>query len=422
MSAIKTDKDRIVSTARGLLRHSCEIVQHQLEMERVTGAHFNLFHIFGIGHYEVSTHSPLLGDLLNPSGSHGQGATFLRCFLQTPGIKHLFDAAGTQSLFDAESARVRLEFSLGPVTETTGGRLDIFIADKAGRQIAIENKIHAKEQRNWVRRYRNGLRDDACLIYLTLRGDKPLQVDEESEEKVVCISFVTTIIKWLEACRKEVATVPIVRESLTQYIHLIQKLTHQNPSSRMNDAIINSVLDREEIFQAYRALRDADWAIRGKIIRDLVARITPQLPIGIEVIRMPEGNSAKAEGFFFATPELKRRNLLVAIEFESHSYRNCFFGFKALNLQEPFPENSPVREAILKQFSLKFEKCQSTAYWPAWAWWTPRQQWDDDVLQHIAFGGGQFEEEILALICDLFGVASSFCTGIADSATSASRV
>ena len=46
-----------------------------------TGENFNLFAILGRETDEVRTHSAILAELLDPSGSHGQGAVFLRQFV-----------------------------------------------------------------------------------------------------------------------------------------------------------------------------------------------------------------------------------------------------------------------------------------------------------------------------------------------------
>src|SRR5690349_20393444 len=99
-------------------------LSHTEALARATGKHFNIFQILGIGHLEVKTHSPILGELLDPHGRHGQGAMFLRLFLSQFGI----------SDFDPESkaAKMDLEYWVGPVTERSGGRIDIVVKDGKG--------------------------------------------------------------------------------------------------------------------------------------------------------------------------------------------------------------------------------------------------------------------------------------------------
>src|SRR5580692_3482102 len=100
-----------------LLRFAGAHRRHTEALARATGEQFNIFKILGIGHYEVATHSPMLGNLLNPKGSHGQGDVFLRLFVNSMGIAN----------FDSASAHLELEYHIGTVTDKSGGRIDIVI-------------------------------------------------------------------------------------------------------------------------------------------------------------------------------------------------------------------------------------------------------------------------------------------------------
>jgi hypothetical protein len=88
-----------------LLRFTESHNHHTEALLRATGEQFNVFNILGIGHYEVKTHSPMLGELLNPKGRHGQGAMFLRLFLGQFGI--------TDFVADSETAKLDLEYGIG---------------------------------------------------------------------------------------------------------------------------------------------------------------------------------------------------------------------------------------------------------------------------------------------------------------------
>lgn len=384
-----------------LLAHVRELIGHRRELLRATGEHFNIFQILGVGHYEVSTHSAMLCNLLSPSGSHGQGAAFLKCFIAVLGL----DGA-----FDADSACVKPEASIGRRTDTAGGRLDILITDKAGGKIAIENKIHADEQDNWVRRYLNGLRPNGQLIYLTLDGSNPKQMAETDRGKVMCISYASAIVKWLEECRKEVATVPIVREGLTQYIHLIQHLTNQNTSNRMTEEIVKSVLETPGSFDAFCAMRDTENAVKGRIVCDFAERVRSKIPEEFELISTPKGNCEAYDGFAFSTPDLKARNLNAVVSFDSKQYGNCFVGFELLNRDELIVEPSKEWKVLTEKFKAKINKVASSGRWPAWTQWTIHPHWgDNDTLRMIKFEGSrQFEEEFISVVSDLLEVAKAF--------------
>lgn len=386
-----------------LLAQIRESVAHRRELLRATGEHFNIFQILGVGHYEVSTHSAMLCDLLSPSGSHGQGAAFLKLFIA---------ALGLNGAFDADSACVKPEVSIGPRTDTTGGRLDILITDKARRQIAIENKIHADEQDNWVRRYLNALLPDANLIYLTLDGSSPEEMDDADSGKVMCISHASSMVKWLEECRKEVATVPIVREGLTQYIHLIQHLTNQNTSNRMTEEIVKSVLANPESFDAFCAMRDTENAIKGRIVCDFARRVAPKLPHEFTMISSPKGTCERFDGFGFITSELEARNLKAVVSFDSKQYGSCFVGFELLDQRLEFPEQS--KERLHKGFGDLFGKASSGGPWPTWIYWSRYPHWNNELLRLIAFEQVGFDEDFVSVVSDLLVVANAFTREMAE--------
>lgn len=412
VSELSRATDQRMICIQGLLRYARELVSHRVELQRATGEQFNLFQILGVGHYEVSTHSALLCNLLDPCGSHGQGSTFLKCFIA---------ALNLDSPFDAESANVRPEVSIGPRTDSTGGRLDILITDKNGRQLAIENKVHAGEQENWVRRYRNGLRPDAHLIYLTLDGSSPSQLDGDQRDAVLCVSYADSILKWLDLCRKEAATVPIVRESLSQYRHLIQHLTHQNASSRMSDEIVKSVLQSQQDFDAYCALRDAEKDIKAAIVQGLAERLRPNIPSGFDMVAIPT-SSEKHDGFVFTTSGLTKHNVKAVVSFDSPGYGACFYGFEVLDTSNLIVEPSEVWKVLTRHFKSKFFKCSSSGRWPAWTYWTLRKDWNDDVLRLIKFSSLQFDDEILGIIKDLCDVAQAFVDEMSASVSNESSI
>ncbi len=181
-----------------------------------TGQSFNLFKILDCERDEVKTHSAILAELLDPNGSHGQGAVFARLFAErfkipTDGI---------------ESAGVRRE-----VTISDGSRVDILLQTD-DMCIVVENKIHAKDRSNQLERYHMHARQwpRFRVIYLTLHGEDPSDgsLGKLDQGDVLCISYEVDVLAWLDDCIKEVVRVPQIREIVAQYQTLLRKLTGQS--------------------------------------------------------------------------------------------------------------------------------------------------------------------------------------------------
>lgn len=132
------------------------------EINKEEARGFNVFHIMGLGHKEVQTHTPFLHELLNPEGSHGQGVLFLKLFLKNIGIPVDEDI----SLRDW---RVHKECDYIDLRLTNHKRL---------QAIFIENKIYSeahseqisKNYEKWKKHYVQG---EGKFLYLTLDGSEP---------------------------------------------------------------------------------------------------------------------------------------------------------------------------------------------------------------------------------------------------------
>ena len=147
--------------------------KHELVAE-LTGENFNIFRILGLETRE-NKHSAFLCELLDPKGSHGMKATFLKSFVD----KIVSLVAGRFDLPAPawDDASVKPEKHIGSVSEDylIGGRLDIeIIPAQEGRRIFIENKIGAGDQQCQLVRYHMH-EPAACLLYLTLNGKEASQ-------------------------------------------------------------------------------------------------------------------------------------------------------------------------------------------------------------------------------------------------------
>lgn len=208
-----------------------KIIEKQNETAKLRGEDFNIFSVLKMERRENETHSAFLAELLNPKGSHQKGIVFLSLFLQ------MFHSGQE---FDADSCVVRKEYSIGERNdqEKTGGRIDIFLRDKKGRSICIENKIDATDQFAQVERYCKYNKEHNRVFYLSLLGNEPEDYSKgnlKSGLDFFILSYKVDIINWLEACMKEASDWPMLRESIKQYKLLLKKMTSNPDTDRENE-------------------------------------------------------------------------------------------------------------------------------------------------------------------------------------------
>ena len=203
-----------------------------LERSKSHGNAFNLLKISGVHNSEVLTHTPILKELLDIDGSHGQKDFFLRSFVDS--LKLDFEINSR--------TRVKKEQRYGEY-----GQLDLIIENDY-QIIILENKIFAEDQPKQLYRYfrfcNEYAKKDCTLIYLTLFGNSPSilslgdikKVDNkyltEIHGKILevdlrTISYQKNIISWLEKIKVKIIDLPNLYAAIDQYINLLRMLTNE---------------------------------------------------------------------------------------------------------------------------------------------------------------------------------------------------
>lgn len=235
------------------------------------GECYNVFNVLGVDNMELS-HSAFLAALLDPDGSHGMQDAFLKAFIDT--IAH----GGTKLELDTAHAKVYTEYNIGNITETTGGRIDILITDHSetgsgkdsGHAIIIENKIWAADQPNQLQRYDKYAcgtysSDGYLLLYLTLDGKEPTDQSKGELTDYRCISYRRDIIDWLRKCAQLAFDKPRVRETINQYINLLQQLTNQNTMEQNKEQLQLLTENFEQAMAVEQSMPD----VRKHIFQDI---------------------------------------------------------------------------------------------------------------------------------------------------------
>lgn len=255
---------------QSLLNQVAIIVKKNNEILDATGGRFNVFNILGLSSDEVRLHSALLAELLKPNGSHGLKDEFLEEFVAKVIHKvklnnQTKDNSNNVSVdnsvlfkFHSKTAIVEVEKSIGLVTDSEGGRIDIIITDKNKNAIIIENKIYASDQNAQLIRYDTYAKEKHLgkykILYLTLNG---IKASKGSAGEVIYerISYNEDILNWLQSCEKISVRQPLVRETINQYITIIKQLTGKDMSSVNKSDLINLITKNDNLESAFELLQ-----------------------------------------------------------------------------------------------------------------------------------------------------------------------
>lgn len=229
---------------------------------------FNIFSILRNEYDEVNLHSKFITELLKDK-NHGR--KFIELLLPIIGVENI----------NYKRVNIFSEYSV-----KDNGRIDIilkFFLEDSKKVVVIENKIYADDQYQQLKRYYDSMLmegykpEDIELVYLTLAGAEPSEdsikgLPAAIKENIKIISYKDDIIAWIENCIKEVAQVPIIRETLVQYESLLKKITGKGEKT-MIEEMKNMILSNKDYLDMAYKLTD----VLVKIKQDLQLKFWEKL-------------------------------------------------------------------------------------------------------------------------------------------------
>ncbi|RZK26660.1 MAG: hypothetical protein EOO43_02115 [Flavobacterium sp.] len=378
-----------------LLNQVTALNERYKKINELTGENFNVFRILKLESSEVRMHSAFIAELLNPKGSHGQGDIFLKHFIESFCFK--------KTTIDTANCHVEVEKHTGYLNEqrTEGGRIDILITDRNRNQILIENKIYAGDQDKQLFRYFNHSKH-GDLIYLTLEGGEPSEYSSSGlilDEHYVCRSYKHHIASWLESCRKEVATLPIIRESITQYLNLIKYLTNQTLNDTMKDDLATIVAASYENTEAAFTIIHNLEAIREKLLnkfKEDLDEIAKELNFNVT---NDFDLTSRYSGVYFYRSNWNR----ISIAFQFQKYADWLIYGILIDEPESYPN-----EHKEKLISIKTSDMKTSDYWPLYHdFETPYNNWYNSKEVWVAVANGTMKQEFKHRLIDLINLLDS---------------
>jgi hypothetical protein len=366
---------------KNLLTQVNAISKHYNKIEYLTGGGFNIFRILKLQTSEVRLHSSFLAELLNPKGTHGQKDIFLKIFVENYQFKG--------NNFDTASGTIEVEKYTGSINEkyTEGGRIDLIITDKDRKKIIIENKIYAGDEENQLVRYNNYCLE-ADLFYLTLDGKLPSAYSMGELKANVdfrCLSYSIQITEWLEQCKKEVASYPIIRETITQYLYLIKHLTNQTMNDGMRGELATLITSSYESTEAAFTIIHSLEAIKEKLLikfnddlQELAKELNVKITNDLDFKHQYNGVYFYREGW---------KNGSVAFGFQSYS-NVLLYG---ILLDKPDQFQTELRASLVK---IKPNDTKTSEWWPIFRNFEyPFNNWNNSKEVWTAVADGSMKQE-----------------------------
>ena len=256
-----------VQRVEGVLKQIRELKADDEKAAKDTGKNFNVFSVLGVERKEVR-HSAFLKDLLDPKGTHSQGAVFLEHFLKLPPLLEKLPRLFYENFGEFQVTKEQYAHEYGLI--------DIFLK-KRDACIIIENKIDKSLDPGQLNKYYKYARcyfedRQIGLIYLTPDGKKPSEESLAGQvpldaDRVICISYESHIVEWLDKCLKEVAKIDRIRDLLFQYQMLVKKPTGELINKELTMNIADLIKNAGLIYDLECAVSEAKKLIELELLK-----------------------------------------------------------------------------------------------------------------------------------------------------------
>jgi len=314
-----------------------------IEMKRQLTPDFNAFLILDALEVQISR---VIGELLNPKGTHEQGRIFLDLFIDS---------------FIRNGAFLKKLEDISVVIEQTieGGRIDILLDFDTKFAIAIENKPFSediKDQIDWycdylAKRYGG---NKYIMSYISPEGTPPSEESiSEQKRKSLGDYFIPVsyrhLIKWLDECARiakleNAHRLAFMIEEFGEYIN--RKILGENAlkNNLLGESIKKNILEAHEIVNLWEKNRSDYESYWAELINKLFNEKLPELVF----------NSLRSDGIIGDNWEWEKGNFDVrimhvqGIQFRKKAWKHFKLGILSSAFKTP-PGKRNIFPAILSR-------------------------------------------------------------------------
>lgn len=267
------------------------VIEHKYRVLEEGKERFNIFAALHKTNDEVRLYSRFISVLLAPNGSHKKKDKFLRLFLKTLSIEN-FDTLNCE-VYPTEWNKSEYK------------NIDILIINRVKRQaVILENKIGAgdsnSEESGQLERYYNLVhyeenipKENIRVFYLSPNKREPSDESLGAYKTLdningATIGYGTEILGWLNSCLQECINSPYLRESILQFIELIEDMTNNNSEIEERIEIRDLIGSSADNMQSAKLIMDNFKHVKWHTVWDFWCELAETLKEkGFEIVSQP---------------------------------------------------------------------------------------------------------------------------------------
>ena len=308
--------------------------------------------------------SAILAWMLNATGSHGQGNSFLIGLLDFLGLERTWLGSGVEVLIEH--------------TIDSGRRLDVVVRGQEAA-FAIENKPWAQDQADQIGDYLCHLQKypRSCLIYLS--GARGMRPPPHSLGQDVCDAHLKTgtlrlltysdLLPWLNNCAAT-CEAPRVREFLHEFMDYITRNFESMQSTEEANALVDEMLASPERLSAAAAVANGWPLLQNVLLERLHQHLEEARPSGWLIEgRLNRGKHSRIEIYRQDTPAVA-----FALGFDGQNL--CDLAYGLVSREPNQGDADAIKSRVAKS---RFGLGASSAISGRWLWWRYPSGLDPDL-------------------------------------------
>jgi len=302
-------------------------------LDKKLATRFSIFEPTGCNE---NTLSAIIGMLLDPNGTHGQGEGFLRAFL-----KMFSDNKRVEDFIklDLKKAKVKCEDST-----PDNRRIDVTVSI-GNTKFGIENKIWAGDQKKQVSDYLKGENLD-FLIYLNPYGNNPSEYsipedefkEKKSEGELLIMSYKyssASIYIWLKECA-QITESDKIRWYIQEVMNYIDiKICEEEPF--MSDFVLKDILLKDkDVTDAYIELRRYENDLKKSLVGNFLKKLRDNLEKKLKNVDLQNWEAVydNVRSICIKRDENDKEHFLI--DFDRDNYEHMYFQWCSQNYHEKF--------------------------------------------------------------------------------------
>ena len=318
---------------------------------------FNVFDCLTKHHLE-QLHTNFIGYLLNVNKEHDCDDLFLKIFIECikeddSEIREYIESVGLRT----SKTQIIPQIYLGRSTENSefSGFIDIFLKIPTTDplvpflNIAIENKIWAVEQTAQIKRYTSYCEDlqrknneKYLVLYLTLDGKES---QESGGMTYHCISYKSTIIKWINNILQQVVDYPIVHSGISFYKKMIENKVLHIPSNPITMELKDILIKNENqlMLKYWKEVQAAVVEIRNHTRKLFFEKVISTLGkkykvVAVHGVKQQINNSeiwkAPGRGFNIIDERYPINDIDRVVVCVQHNWDSIFYGLNSIKYKD----------------------------------------------------------------------------------------